>query len=475
MDFIDKIRELAARIPNKVEHIQTEEATKNALVLPFITALGYNVFDPTEVVPEFTADVGTKKGEKVDYAILMNGKPIILFECKWCGSDLEKEHASQLYRYFSVTDGRFGVLTNGIIYRFYSDLEKQNKMDDKPFFEFNMLDIDESLVEELKKFTKSSFNLDSILTTASELKYTKEIKKIIEEQTKDPSDEFVKFFASQVYSGRMTQPVREQFYQITKKALKQFINDKINERLKYALVEERVISEGEMIRNEPIEQIIIEKQPGEEIITTEEEYEGYYIVKTILRSFIDPKRVTIRDVKSYCNVLLDNNNRKPICRLYFNTSQKYLGLFDKNKNEQSVPINYIDDIYKYSDDLKCIVEYYDENFPAQELQGFRGTNVSSFELRGVKYEVDSWRNLLLKVCEIMQTSHKDEFEQVLSLTGRKRPYFTKDPDQLRSSERIKGTDIYVEINLSANTIVRLSKNIIILFGYNEEDLSVEIK
>ena len=136
MDFIDKIREFASRIPNQLGHIQTEEATKNALVLPFITALGYNVFDPTEVVPEFTADIGTKKGEKVDYAVLKDGKPILLFECKWCGTDLEREHASQLYRYFSVTDGRFGVLTNGIIYRFYSDLEKENKMDEKPFFEF---------------------------------------------------------------------------------------------------------------------------------------------------------------------------------------------------------------------------------------------------------------------------------------------------------------------------------------------------
>ncbi|HII07162.1 MAG TPA: restriction endonuclease, partial [Methanotrichaceae archaeon] len=176
MDFIDKIHELAARIPNQIEHIQTEEATKNALVLPFIAALGYNVFDPTEVVPEFTADVGTKKGEKVDYAVLMDENPIILFECKWCGANLDNEHSSQLYRYFSVTDGRFGVLTNGIIYRFYSDLEKPNKMDEKPFFELNLLDIDESLVEELKKFTKSSFDLDDILTTASELKYTKEVK-----------------------------------------------------------------------------------------------------------------------------------------------------------------------------------------------------------------------------------------------------------------------------------------------------------
>ena len=158
MDFIDKIRELSVRIPKQLEYIQTEEATKNALIMPFISALGYNVFDPTEVTPELCADVGVKKGEKVDYAILQDGKPIILFECKHHSADLNKVHASQLYRYFSVTEARFSVLTNGIIYWFYTDLDASNKMDGKPFFEFSMLDVKESSVEELKKFSKSAFS-----------------------------------------------------------------------------------------------------------------------------------------------------------------------------------------------------------------------------------------------------------------------------------------------------------------------------
>jgi hypothetical protein len=223
MDFIDKIRELSARIPKQLEHIQTEEATKNALVMPFISALGYNVFDPTEVTPELCADVGVKKGEKVDYAILREGEPIILFECKHHAADLGKVHASQLYRYFSVTEARFGVLTNGLVYWFYTDLEAPNKMDEKPFFEFNMLDIKESAVEELKKFSKSIFDLDYILTTASELKYTREITRLLVEQMQEPTEEFVRFFASRVYSGRMTQGVREQFAQLTKQAFKQLL------------------------------------------------------------------------------------------------------------------------------------------------------------------------------------------------------------------------------------------------------------
>lgn len=235
MDFVDKIRELSGRIQRQLPHIQTEEATKNALIMPFISALGYNVFDPTEVTPELHADVGLKKGEKVDYAILRDGVPIILFECKWHRADLNKEHASQLYRYFSVSEARFGVLTNGISYRFYTDLEAPNKMDAKNFFEFNMSDIREQDIEELKKFTKSAYDLNNSLTTASDLKYSREIQRIMAEQLQQPSEEFVKFFTGQVYSGRVTPAIQEQFTQITRRALKQFINDQINERLKSAL------------------------------------------------------------------------------------------------------------------------------------------------------------------------------------------------------------------------------------------------
>ena len=157
MDFIDQIRELGERALDLKEALETEEATKNALVMPFIRLLGYDVFDPREVVPEYTADIGTKKGEKVDYAIFKDGSPAILFECKASDVELSGSHASQLYRYFSaVQEVRFGVLTNGIVYRFFSDIEAENLMDDKPFFELDLLEIRESLVEELKKFTKTT-------------------------------------------------------------------------------------------------------------------------------------------------------------------------------------------------------------------------------------------------------------------------------------------------------------------------------
>ncbi len=196
MDLLERVEEVANRARKRLEKVETEEATKTALVMPFISqVLGYNVFDPSEVVPEFTADVGTKKGEKVDYAIIQDDKPVMLFECKRYGTALDKDHASQLYRYFSVTQARFGVLTDGIVYRFFSDLEEPNKMDDRPFFELDLLDFNDAEVEELRRFTKASFNIDQILSNAKDLKYTREIKRILADEWTNPSEDLARYFA----------------------------------------------------------------------------------------------------------------------------------------------------------------------------------------------------------------------------------------------------------------------------------------
>jgi hypothetical protein len=215
MDFIDEVKALAARIAAAKDMVQTEEATKNAMVMPFIHLLGYNVFDPLEVTPELTADVGTKKGEKVDYAILKDGKPIMLFECKKCGGDLNINHASQLFRYFHVTEARFGVLTNGLTYRFFTDLEQPNKMDEKPFFEFNFADFRDQDVEELKKFAKTAFDLENILTTANHLKYTRAIKNTLNDWMAEPPEDFVRLVSAEFLAGKhFKNTVKDQFTQI---------------------------------------------------------------------------------------------------------------------------------------------------------------------------------------------------------------------------------------------------------------------
>jgi len=361
MDFIDKIRELAVQIPKLIEKdakgelkIKTEEATKNALIMPFINALGYNVFDPTEVTPELNSDFGIKKGEKVDYAILREGEPIMLFECKAANANLAEVHASQLYRYFSVTKARFGVLTNGIVYHFFTDLDAPNKMDEKPFLIFDMLDIKEPLVEELKKFTKSAFDVNQIISTASELKYTSAIKRIIVAQLAQPSDDFVKFFASQAYSGRMTQLVLAQFSEIVKRAWREVITDRMKETFTKAALAEETDAKEEQAQVSAITENVVKEISG----TTEEEMEAYRIVRAIVREVVDVKRVTMRDSQSYCAMLIDDNNRKPICRLHFNGSKKYIGLFNEQKQEERILVEGLDDIFKHAERLKAAVVMY---------------------------------------------------------------------------------------------------------------------
>lgn len=356
MDFIDQLRVLASRITNTRAMIQTEEATKNAMVMPFIQALGYNVFDPLEVTPELVADVGTKKGEKVDYAILRDGKPIMLFECKKSGGDLSINHAGQLFRYFHVTEARFGVLTNGLLYRFFTDLEQPNKMDEKPFFEFNILDFKERDVEELKKFAKQAFDIETILTTANELKYTRAIQNKFAELVANPTEDFVRILSADLLgSKRFTPAIRDQFTAISKRAFEQFIGERINERLKGAMTPEAVsVVERPAVA---VEQPAVEEGPT--IATSAEEVEGFHTVRAILRDVVPTKRVFMRDAQSYCAILLDDNNRKPICRLRFNNTQKLrLGVFNAQKDEEQVALESVDDIYKFADQIKATVTAY---------------------------------------------------------------------------------------------------------------------
>ncbi|MDY5433698.1 type I restriction endonuclease [Bacteroides pyogenes] len=357
MDFKDSIKQLSERVLKLKDNIQTEEATKNAFIMPFINALGYDVFNPLEVVPELTCDIGMKKGEKIDYAIMKDGEPVLLIECKHWAQDLNL-HDNQLIRYFNVSKAKFALLTNGIIYRFYTDLMEPNKMDEKPFLEVNITDLKDVQIEELKKFHKSYFDIDNVLSSASELKYTSELKAVIAKEFASPSPDFVKFFAKQVYDGIITAKLLEQFTNLTKRSISTYISDLISERLKSALKSEVAAEEKEAESMAQASDLEVE---NEKIITTEEEIESYMIVKSILRPVVDISRVVYRDAQTYFAILLDDNNRKPICRMYFNSaSKKYIATFDGNKEKTKHEIFSLDDIYNYSAQLIDIVRFYDE-------------------------------------------------------------------------------------------------------------------
>ncbi len=353
MDFVDRLRQLADKAQVVRQQLLTEEAAKNALVMPFINLLGYDVFNPTEVIPEFISDVGIKKGEKVDYAIVKDGKIIILIECKPINADLDKLTCSQLYRYFSVTDAKFAIFTNGVRYQIYTDLDSTNRMDQRPFLDFDITEFRADIIEEIKKFTKDAFDVSSILSTAEDLKYKKGILRILDEEWAAPSEEFLKLMIGRIYDGVKTQAVRDKFVIILKKALQEFVSEKVNNRLKSALQQD---SFAAFDVQEPAPAAVEEK-----VVTSEEELQGYYIVKSICGAVVDVHRIAIRDMQSYCGVLLDDNNRKPICRLFFNGSAKYIGLLDRDKKVTRHRINSINDIYSHAEQIRMTVTRYEKN------------------------------------------------------------------------------------------------------------------
>lgn len=359
MDFIDQLKQYSSRVETLKNSLFTEEATKTALIMPFFAMLGYDVFNPNEFVPEFTADVGIKKGEKVDYAIMRDGSPIILIECKAITEKLEK-HDSQLFRYFGATTAKFAILTNGQIYKFYTDLDNPNKMDDAPFLTVDVLSIREIQVPEIKKFSKSVFDVNSIFSTASDLKYANEFKTQFAKQLDCPTDELVKLFLSGCWSAQKTQSVVERFRPILKKALGEYISELMNDKIKAALGSTGgTVTEPRAIENvggasSSGDDEVVERVPN--IVTTEEELEAYFIIKNLLSDVADVHDITYKDTESYINVLYKANSRKWICRLKLTNSVKVLILPDGSKNGAKYKLNDIYDLKDYSSNFHAIVE-----------------------------------------------------------------------------------------------------------------------
>lgn len=350
-----KLEQLHQRVDSLKDQINTEEATKNAFVMPFIQILGYDIFNPTEVIPEFICDIGTKKGEKIDYVIKKDGEPILIIECKhW--KEKADAHNSQLHRYYHVSKSRFGVLTNGHTYNFYADLEKPNIMDEKPFFTLDLSNLKDSSLQILEQFSKNGYNLEGILDSAEALKYIKAIRNEFENEIKNPSDEIVKLLVSRFFEKPLTATRMATFKEYTKKAFSNSINESINSRLKSAL------NIGENIPSKIIEQVtpIDENIETPKFVTTEEENEGSQIIKAILREILPTSRIAFRDTQSYFGILLDDNNRKPICRLHFNSSNKYIELFNNGKdNGEKKLLNSLDDIYTYKTELLRTIKNYE--------------------------------------------------------------------------------------------------------------------
>ncbi len=351
MDFIDQLKQFSTRVAQLSPVIGTEEATKNALILPFFQMLGYDVFNPVEFVPEYTADVGIKKGEKVDYAIVRDGKPIILVEAKWCGEKLEN-HDGQLFRYFGTSSAKLAILTNGLIYRFYTDLDEQNKMDLTPFMELDILNIKDSLIPELKRFQRDALDVESIFSAASDLKYTTAVKKLLDLQSVDPDDDFVTYVLHKVYPGRKTVQVMDKFKVIIKRSFAQYINELLNSRFQSMLStpEEKTDADDQGKQDAPAPEAV--DVEASKINTTVDEVEAFLIIKALLHDIVEPSRITYKDTASYFSILMDGKVTKWICRLQIEGRKKsiFFPLGEDNK-ELRVLIDNNDSLYSLKNRL----------------------------------------------------------------------------------------------------------------------------
>ncbi len=349
----EKIKNLSERIEKTLSVIQTEEATKNAYIMPFLQLLGYDVFNPLEVVPEFTADIGIKKGEKVDYAIMLGDAPAILIECKDCRNDLNIDNESQLFRYFHSARAKFGVLTNGISWKFFTDLVEPNKMDAHPFLEINLLEPDRINHAELEKFSKAKFDAENIRAAADHLKCTSSIKRVLTEEFADPSEDFLRLIFRRMNTTAcvFNEKQKAKIKPIVKSAIDLLISEKIETNLESMRKAAAAAREAATAAQAPIS----------EVVTSEAEMEGFNIVRAIGSELVSPEKIVMRDAKSYCAVLFEDNNRRPLARLYFNNPDKLaIGLF-ATPEEEKVPLAAISEIYALRAKIHAAIERYTQS------------------------------------------------------------------------------------------------------------------
>ena len=345
MDIVDAVNSVAKRVLEQVPYIQSEEATKLAMINPFIRdVLDYDTTDLTQVQPEYTADVGIKQGEKVDYALIHEGEPLILIEAKVTGTPLDKTEPSQLFRYFAtLATARFGIYTDGVKYLFFTDIDNPNVMDHQPFLVLDLSDVKPEAVEQVARFVRSEFDPDAIRDSADALKYVEALQNVIDREFHNPSDEFVRFLMTDVYEGPKTQRAVETFRGYTEQALKSFVEVNLRARLTAAFG-------GDV--GKPKSKVEEEGDAG----VTDDELRAFLVIKALLHDVIDVGRLHLVDRDDHCSVLVDGSSRKPICHLRMRKRPfaiDLMSIVDGKRQRRRARLQSIDDIYVHEPTLEA--------------------------------------------------------------------------------------------------------------------------
>lgn len=321
MGFKDDLMKLSAQVEERKEFVTNEETAKHSLIMPFLQVMGFDVFNPVEVRPEYDADFGKKKGEKVDYAVFKDGSPIMFIEAKSLTEKLDN-HDSQLARYFNATPGvKLAVITNGVDYKFFTDLNTSNIMDDSPFLQICLTDLTDSDVYVLSRFKKDAFDTQEIVSFAEELIYTSNLNTKLAEIFKDPPDEFIRFLLRGITETKITQNVIERFRPIVKRSIQNVIVNIVGESLQSRQAVQDQIEAAAALET-PSNDNHGQEESEKHVVTTEEELRGFAIVQDILSSAgLDTSEVSCKDTLSYFGIHF-RNTWSWFVRLLFDTSKK---------------------------------------------------------------------------------------------------------------------------------------------------------
>lgn len=353
MGLAEDLQRLVAQINERIPHVINEEMTKQTLIIPFLQVLGYDVFNPLEVKPEYLADFGKKKSEKVDYAIFKDNTPIIVIEAKSVQDD-PKTYNSQLARYFnSLPQVRLAMLTNGRLYKFYTDLDTNNIMDENPFFTMDLTNLSESDISILETFRKDSFDTGILLELAEELTYTSNLNNKLKAIFRNPPDEFVRYLIRDFTDTKITTNVIERFRPIVKRAITETLLDMVSQ----GLFQEDARSHAENDNGNGGE--ASQKDSPRQVITTQEELKSFECIREILeKNGRDVSQLGCRDRVSYFVVYfknlhgwflrlnLDSSNKHIICKLPVGQVQPLCGGYkvEQVPNGSRVLISSCDDL-----------------------------------------------------------------------------------------------------------------------------------
>lgn len=286
-EFKKQIELLQSQINDKKSLIHNEENTKQALINPFLLLLGYDVHNPNEVEFEFNASFSYKNSDKVDYAIKSNGKPLFFIEAKKVTEDLTIHYAQLEYYLSTNSDVEIGILTNGIVYKFFAYFEKLKTMDKEPFFELDFENIDDEQIDTLALFCKDGFDLSKLLKKGEELWYYRKITYKLKELLTKPSDDFIRLLAKDYSSTKITASALEKFRPIVNKSITTAITDLTQE----SLVDDT--NEGKL----------------KIIVTTDEELKAFEMTKEmLLKAHKDISNVDYKDTVSYFGIYNRNVN-----------------------------------------------------------------------------------------------------------------------------------------------------------------------